>query len=189
MVLLTAVAIALRTNAENKASATEPAGSTRGAHYATAGCGDRVLVPPAELTIPEARDLSLCLLNFERRNAGLNTLGTDPLLQDAAEKHSSDMVARGFFEHDTPEGVTPQDRIGRALYKPAAGWTGENIAWGEGSEGSIAALTDRLMHSPGHRENILRPGFTEVGVGIVWGGPKQEPGHAKALTMTTNFGG
>ena len=191
VIALFAVAITLRSNAENKAEATEQAGPARGTHYATVGCGDQVLKTPDQLTIPEAQDLTLCLLNVERRNAGLNSLGTDPLLEDAAEKHSSDMVARGYFEHDTPEGVTPQDRIGQALYKPAGGWTGENIAWGNGALVSPAAIVDDWMHSPGHRENILRPAFREVGVGIALGKAPRASANdeLRAATYTTDFGG
>ena len=44
------------------------------------------------------------------------------------------------------------------------------------------------MKSPGHRENILRPEFTEIGVGIAYESPKAgitDPG----AVYTTNFGG
>ena len=42
------------------------------------------------------------------------------------------------------------------------------------------------MHSPGHRANILNPGFREIGIGVVTGAP--EPGVENAATYATSFG-
>ena len=101
------------------------------------------------------------------------------------------MVRRRYFEHVSPDGVTPAQRIVAAGYavRPG-GMTGENIAWGEGIKGTPAEIVDAWMHSPGHRENILRPAFSEVGMGMTVGGP---PGTMKvnysSATYTTDFGG
>ena len=46
------------------------------------------------------------------------------------------------------------------------------------------------MHSPHHRENILRPQFSEVGVGLSVGHPpRPDPTRGKSATYTTDFGG
>lgn len=42
---------------------------------------------------------------------------------------------------------------------------GENV----GYAGSVTDLHRALMRSPGHRANILRAGFDQVGIGIVVG--------------------
>ena len=44
------------------------------------------------------------------------------------------------------------------------------------------------MHSPGHRNNVLRPEFTEVGVGVVYDAPFWV-GDRRAAIYTTDFGG
>src|SRR5438132_1762577 len=38
-------------------------------------------------------------------------LAMNPLLVQSARLHSQDMIARNYFEHDTPEGIGPQQRI------------------------------------------------------------------------------
>ncbi len=43
------------------------------------------------------------------------------------------------------------------------------------------------MDSPGHRGNILRPDFTEVGIALAYEPPK--PVTGRVAVYTTNFGG
>ena len=46
------------------------------------------------------------------------------------------------------------------------------------------------MRSPGHRADILRPTFTEIGVGIALGAPELPQGAQQvSATYTTDFGG
>lgn len=105
------------------------------------------------------------LTNRERARAGLPPLAADPLLTAAAQAHSADMVARAFYSHTAPGGSQPWDRAA------AAGSTrrsiGENIACGQRSP---AEVVEGWMNSPGHRANILKPGFTHLGVGFAGGG-------------------
>jgi uncharacterized protein YkwD len=134
--------------------------------------------------------MTLCLLNVERRRAGLPPLVENGLLDRSAERHSADMVARRFFEHVNPEGVPPESRMAAAGYTLLPGaTTGENIAWGDGGLASPAAIVDSWMHSPEHRENILRPAFREVGIGVSLGNrPKPARDTLRAATYTTDFG-
>jgi uncharacterized protein YkwD/stress response protein SCP2 len=105
------------------------------------------------------------LTNRERARAGLPRLIADPALTAAAQAHSADMVARAFYAHTAPDGSRPWDRAA------AAGSTrrsiGENIACGQRSP---ADVVEGWMNSPGHRANILRPGFTHIGIGCAGGG-------------------
>ena len=48
-------------------------------------------------------------------------------LRQAAIDHSQDMLTRNYFEHDTPEGVTPFERMTNAGY--LFNVAGENLAW------------------------------------------------------------
>jgi uncharacterized protein YkwD len=134
---------------------------------------------------------TLCLLNRERADRGLRPLAGDSLLAQAAREHSEDMVRHSYFEHTSPDGRTVQDRI------RATGWangravsTGENIEWGLAKKATPQAIVKTWMASPPHRADILRPAFTQIGVGIALGVP-DVPGRAQGegATYTTDFGG
>ncbi|MGX1567278.1 CAP domain-containing protein [Streptomyces sp. NPDC055506] len=105
------------------------------------------------------------LTNRERARAGLPPLAVDPLLTTAAQAHSADMVARAFYSHTAPDGSQPWDRATAA--GSARRSIGENIACGQRSP---ADVVEGWMNSPGHRANILKPGFTHIGVGFAGGG-------------------
>jgi uncharacterized protein YkwD len=107
----------------------------------------------------------LVLVNKERAKAGCKPVREDKRLDEAAEMHSADMAKRGYFSHETPEGVTPWDRAENAGYMtPSA----ENIAAGNGG---AKATMDQLMNSPGHRDNILNCQHKALGLGRATGGP------------------
>ena len=107
----------------------------------------------------EARMLEL--LNDERRKAGLRPLVRDPAIDEVARGHSADMLRRGYFAHDTPEGRSPFDRMraGNVAFIAA----GENLALAP----TVNLAHQGLMDSPGHRANILRPEFGRVGIGAL----------------------
>ncbi|MET9393041.1 CAP domain-containing protein [Streptomyces sp. NPDC006624] len=105
------------------------------------------------------------LTNRERARAGLPPLAADPRLTAAAQAHSADMVARAFYAHTAPDGTRPWDRAAAAGSTRRA--IGENIACGQRSP---ADVVEGWMNSPGHRANILQPGFTHLGVGFAGGG-------------------
>lgn len=114
--------------------------------------------PPARAAGPE-QDV-VARTNAERTAAGCGALRSDSRLAAAARAHSADMVNRGYFEHDSPDGGTPADRVAAAGY---ADYGGENIAWGQRS---AAEVMSDWMGSPDHRRNILDCEFTTVGVGL-----------------------
>jgi uncharacterized protein YkwD len=49
-------------------------------------------------------------INLQRQNQGLKLLVYDNKIADVARAHSQDMATRNYFEHDTPEGVSPSQR-------------------------------------------------------------------------------
>ena len=113
---------------------------------------------------PELEKRMLDLVNAERVKAGLRPLVADPELTDVARQHSADMFARGYFAHDTPDGLTPFDRMRNAHVQFLT--AGENLALAP----TLPVAHNGLMNSPGHRANILRPQFGRVGIGIMDGG-------------------
>jgi cysteine-rich secretory family protein len=131
---------------------------------------------------------TLCLLNGERADAGLRALKQNDKLVKAAVRHSRDMVDQQYFDHIAKNGSDPVARIRAAGYIPSVGsWTvGENLAWGTGSLATPKAIVAAWMKSQGHKENILRASFKEIGLGVVAGNPRSRSGSG--ATFTTTFG-
>jgi uncharacterized protein YkwD len=128
---------------------------------------ERVTLPfnvQASRPRPDLEKRMLDLVNKERQAAGLNPLAPDPELTEVARRHSTDMFKRGYFAHDTPEGISPFDRMRAANVRFLI--AGENLALAP----TIEIAHTGLMNSPGHRANILRPEFGRVGIGVMDGG-------------------
>jgi uncharacterized protein YkwD len=104
------------------------------------------------------------LVNTERAKAGLDLLAFDNELRDVARDHSDDMFTRGYFSHQSPEGLSPFDRMEDAGI--VFGYAGENLALAP----STTLAMQGLMNSPGHRANILSPNFKKIGIGVIDGG-------------------
>ena len=113
---------------------------------------------------PDLEAQMLELVNEERRAAGLKPLAPDPEMTEVARAHSTDMFARGYFAHVSPDGLNPFDRMTRAGVTFRA--AGENLALAP----TVKIAHTGLMNSPGHRANILQPSFGRLGIGIMDGG-------------------
>jgi uncharacterized protein YkwD len=100
--------------------------------------------------------------NAERRTNGQGLLTINSALNSAASAKLNDMFAKQYFDHVGPDGTKPSDWVARAGY--AYTYTGENLALGDFS-GDLDLVT-AWMNSPGHRANILKPEFTEIGVAV-----------------------
>lgn len=130
--------------------------------------------PSSDLKLEPAVEAQLLqMVNKERTNNKLRPLAPHEPVRAVARKHSQDMYKRGSFCHSNPDGVDPFERI------EAAGITylraGENLALAP----KVDMVHEGLMNSPLHRENILRPEFTDVGIGV-YNGPF-------GLMVTQNF--
>ena len=153
---------------------------------ATQECADADL-EPTSANLGRIRTAILCLHNQIRAEHGLPLLREHKRLRKAAVGHSRDMVKTRYFEHTTPQGVTMVDRILRTRYvREDQGWElGENLEWGTGALSSPRGALDAWMNSPGHRANILKRSFRELGVGVVLGVPVSDTTGA---TYTVDFG-
>ena len=49
-------------------------------------------------------------------------------------------------------------------------------------------IVSMWMKSPGHRANILEPGYREIGIGMAYDAPEKQPEPKQAAIYTTNFG-
>jgi uncharacterized protein YkwD len=143
---------------------------------------------PAEAGESAIRAAILCLHNQIRAERNLPLLRENSRLRRAASSHSTDMVSRGFFEHTTPDGVTMVERIMATRYaSPRVGWAiGENLAWGTGNLATPRAIMKAWMDSPGHRANVVKRAYREIGIGVVTGVPSD---RGAGGTYTADFGG
>ena len=161
-------------------------GSTPAARAAQAEC-ENADVAPASGNEGVVRAAILCLHNQVRASRGLPALKENARLRRAAIGHSTDMVSRGFFEHTTPDGESMVERIMATRYaSPRVGWAlGENLAWGTGTLATPRAIMKAWMDSPGHRANVLKRAYREIGLGVVTGVPTDRDSGA---TYTADFG-
>ncbi len=120
-------------------------------------------------------------------------LALNPELIASARAHSDWMLATDIFSHTGINSSTPGDRMEAAGYVFYGSWTwGENIAW-QGTTGT-PDLTDftvdehaALFRSAGHRKNLLKADYDEVGIGVRGGVFTQDEIQYNSVMITQNF--
>ncbi|WP_241758197.1 CAP domain-containing protein [Myxococcus landrumensis] len=112
-------------------------------------------------TEEEARLLLQERINRLRKAHGLPELIPDPVLERVAQTYSGRMAKEGFFAHIAPDGSTLTGRLPPGSRYVRAG---ENLGQ---AVGPLAAHFG-IEHSPGHRRNLLDPGFRYMGLGITF---------------------
>ena len=134
-----------------------------------------MIYPMQRLNIPnidETKNVEnevVALVNNERAKRRLEGLEIDWELSRVARVKSCDMAKKGYFSHNSPTYGSPFTMMQNFGIKYTE--AGENIASGQKSP---AEVMQSWMNSTGHRENILKPSFTHIGVGYCPGG---EYGH------------
>lgn len=104
----------------------------------------------------------IALTNSSREEVGLPALLVNDKLSEAAEKKAQDMFANQYFDHNSPQGLTPWDFIKSAGYEYK--YAGENLAIDFiSADGAHRALMD----SSSHRENILNSNYNQIGVAVI----------------------
>lgn len=121
----------------------------------------------------------LSLLNQDRQKNGLSPLQGNPMLERAAYAKARDILANNYFAHTSPAGITPWDFIKNEgfIYK----FAGENLAI---NYSSAYDLENDFLKSPSHRDNLLSPLFSEVGIAVVSGISNGQP----AIVTVQMFG-
>jgi len=112
----------------------------------------------------------ISLTNDQRKLNSDNALTEDTLLDQAAQAKAQDMAAKDYFSHVGPDGKTPWQWISEVGYQYQ--YAGENLAVRfVDSEDVVQAW----MASPTHRANIVKPVYTEIGVGVALGTYQGQP--------------
>ena len=119
------------------------------------------------------------LINAERQQAGLNTLEWHDGLAEVARAHSEDAARNNFESHISSDGRRPLDRL-TPLGLPGS-YAGEIISFHLTPTNSIVGF----MGSDGHRQALLNPEMTHLGVGysVVLGPVKPDNGPATVWTV------
>ncbi len=99
------------------------------------------------------------IANKDRSSQNLSELKVNALLEKAAQMKADDMAKRGYFAHNTPEGLTPWYWVSEAGYKYK--YAGENLAV---NFTDSAEVHTAWKNSKSHWLNIINPRFTEIGI-------------------------
>ena len=100
------------------------------------------------------------LTNVQRAKAGLPPLSFEERLNSSARWKAADMAKRNYFDHADGRGRDFIDRANDFGYRDWH-YLGENIAAGQSSPEEVVA---EWMASPGHRKNILKREYREIGI-------------------------
>ncbi|MDQ3066175.1 MAG: CAP domain-containing protein [Actinomycetota bacterium] len=118
-------------------------------------------------------------MNEVRATHDLRPLRVDGALVRAARAYSTTLMRTDVFTHGS---------LGPRLARAGARGPlfGENLAWGVGSRATARGIVRSWLASPGHRANLLRPGWTRIGLGARTG---TFMGYSGATVVTANFAG
>jgi uncharacterized protein YkwD len=128
---------------------------------------------------PSPAQRLLAAVNATRAAHGLQPLRLAPTLERAARSHSTDMLRHNYFAHGN---------FGSRMqaFQVPGPRVGENLAWGTGPYGRPASIVQEWLASPEHRANLLRPGYSRIGIGIARG---SFLGAGGATVVTADFAG
>ncbi len=113
-----------------------------------------------ETDADRARAGIIAAINRLRAVFNLTSVETSAALDSIASAYATQLDTENFFAHVAPDGSTLKDRLNRAQYNYLS--AGENLGL---AQGPMAAHFG-IEHSPGHRQNLLDPRFTNVGIGL-----------------------
>ena len=152
LALIASTALLLPTGAQ-------PAESAKTAAVSSADVPPQRVKPSPNFDL-QGEDELLALTNRERQRAGAAPLRMDANLATAARAHALAMAQGRELSHQLAGEPALDHRLANSsLHLIRAG---ENVAL----DVDVAQAHDGLMHSPHHRENLLRPDYNIVGFGI-----------------------
>ncbi len=125
-----------------------------------------LIYPGQKIKIPDIQDVKqlenevIRLVNNERAKRGLQALTQNWELSRVARYKSQDMINKGYFSHYSPTYGSPFKMMESFGIRFSA--AAENIAYGQRTPQDVM---NAWMGSAGHRNNILSPVYTQIGVG------------------------
>jgi uncharacterized protein YkwD len=152
---------------------------------ANAACAHRN-AGPGEASLAELRRSLTCLINDKRHDRDRQRLDRNRKLQRAAQRHTRVMVKKDCFEHrcEGEPGFTRRVRQTGYL-QGAEEWA---IAENLGYENTPREMLRRFLRKRFTRQNMLKPKFRDIGVGVDWGTPDPDRNDSKFATYTVVFG-
>jgi uncharacterized YkwD family protein/spore coat assembly protein SafA len=126
-----------------------------------------LIYPGQKITVPNIDDIKalenevIKLVNSERAKNGLPALKANWQVSRVARYKSQDMIDKNYFSHTSPTYGSPFRML--ETFGVSFSAAGENIAMGQRTPSEVM---NAWMGSTGHRNNILSPSFTEIGVGL-----------------------
>jgi uncharacterized protein YkwD len=109
------------------------------------------------------------LTNEERADNDLSLLSASPLLTRAAQLKADDMAEKSYYAHVSPDGTIPPHWLDVVGYRYQI--MGENLVVDRTESEDVVSA---WMGSATHRQNLLNPTFTEIGIGVAYGAYKGE---------------
>lgn len=106
----------------------------------------------------------LSVLNQDRIKYDLSPLSANAKLAEAARAKAQDILKHSYFAHTSPAGIQPWDFIKNADFTYS--FAGENLAL---NYTSAFELQNDFMNSAAHRENLLSPLFSDIGIAVMEG--------------------
>lgn len=138
------------------------------------------LVPVAQAaTLSPSERRLLGAVNDVRAAHHLRPVRIDATLVRAARDYSAMLIRRDVFTHGDLSQRLARYGVRGPLY-------GENLAWGKGDRATARGIVRGWLASPGHRANLLRPGWTRIGIGARVG---TFLGYTDATVVTADFAG
>jgi uncharacterized protein YkwD len=147
-----------------------PRGREMAVKYAVLPLPQRTMVSPAQGSRLSVTGIIQCTNRARAENGGLPPLSRNSLLDTIASERADDMIQKQYFSHYSPSGEGVTDVAQRTGYRYKH--LGENIAMG--SFQTDEKIVTAWMQSPGHRQNILSDGCSEIGVAVKRGWMKGE---------------
>jgi uncharacterized protein YkwD len=147
--------------------------------FVAAFCG-LLLAGTANAALLSKREAALLrAVNAVRVHHDLRPLAVDRRLTGVAGAYSTTLLRRDVFTHGA---------FGQRMRRSGARGPrfGENLAWGTGRLASASTIVRGWLRSPGHRANLLRPGFRRIGLGAATG---TFAGRRGATVVTADFAG
>ncbi|MGN0634663.1 MAG: CAP domain-containing protein [Acutalibacteraceae bacterium] len=122
--------------------------------------GSLVYVPISKVQARAMEREVVRLVNQERESRGLAPVRRTASISRVARQKADDMCTHNYFSHTSPTYGTPFEMLEQNRVRFS--YAGENIAFGQVTAEEVVQA---WMNSKGHRENILNPAYTKIGVG------------------------